>query len=829
MTDRELEQRLRARYAAEVPETESAPEQLREALAAIPRTFPAPLRPVSRRRGFTLLAVAAVLLVGGAMAAGSGLLRFTTVTPPVPSNALLTTTEPTPTDTGDVTPVPTPNVRPGGLIAFNRSVEKARSCSSIRKTATCPTARVWVTGTDGGGARELRTDGVENQTLLGWSSDGTRLLYAEGSELFVADLNGGQPQVVDTGCAVPATSPATPLSCLGDSQASLSSDGRGIIFVREVADDTGYAGPSFIATMDLESGRVALLNATSIGSAHPDWSPDRQRIVFYQWGTKDTGGPDALNPALYVIDADGRNLRQVTPATLAAQEPEWSPDGARIVFVSPNRGDPANELSWDFGDIYTIRPDGSDVRRLTTGEASANPSWTADGRILFARASGAAAGWWTMNADGSDPALLVSAAAIGVEPSGIDGTHPAWQPIGGSAIVPPPWTPATAITVGPPAPTPSPTPTPDLAPGFSWAGTTATKASSPLGETATLLVDGRVLITESCGTDAELYDPATGTFSPTGSLSVVRGGKAATLLLDGRVLFTGGSNCGAGGSDGDWASAELYDPATGTFSPTGSMAAPRDSHTSTLLADGRVLIAGGMSLPSPATAGGVIPASYRTADVDHFLATAEVYDPTTGKFSKTGSMSSPHRGHTATLLQDGRVLVVGNGGESSPSGRIADLYDPATGKFTVTGSLKSGRWLHTATLLQDGRVLILGGRSPNDSVRATAELYDPRSGAFSSAGSMGEGRQQHTATLLPDGRVLIAAGYWQSTNKWRVLSSTEMYDPRTGNFSPLGSMGTPREGHTATLLADGRVLFIGGTDIGSSGGDGVTAAVVYQP
>src|SRR6267142_4015838 len=111
MTDRELEQRLRARYALEVPETESAPEQLREALAAIPRTSPAPLRPVSRRRGFTLLAVAAVLLVGGAVAAGSGLLRFTTVTPPVPSNALLATTEPTPTATGNETPVPTPNVR----------------------------------------------------------------------------------------------------------------------------------------------------------------------------------------------------------------------------------------------------------------------------------------------------------------------------------------------------------------------------------------------------------------------------------------------------------------------------------------------------------------------------------------------------------------------------------------------------------------------------------------------------------------------------------------------------------------------------------------------
>ena len=93
----------------------------------------------------------------------------------------------------------------------------------------------------------------------------------------------------------------------------------------------------------------------------------------------------------------------------------------------------------------------------------------------------------------------------------------------------------------------------------------------------------------------------------------------------------------------------------------------------------------------------------------------------------------------ATLLQDGRVLVVGNGGESTPSSKVAEVYDPATGRFSRTGSMKVGRWLHTATLLPDGRVLILGGRSPQDSVYTSAELYDPRSGTFSSAGSMGEG------------------------------------------------------------------------------------------
>jgi deoxycytidylate deaminase len=338
-----------------------------------------------------------------------------------------------------------------------------------------------------------------------------------------------------------------------------------------------------------------------------------------------------------------------------------------------------------------------------------------------------------------------------------------------------------------------------------------------------------VLVTAGCSKEAALFDPATGRFTPTGSLSAVRGSATATLLRDGRVLFAGGYNCAPAGADGTWASAELYDPATGTFSSTGAMAAPRQQHTATLLADGRVLIVGGLSGPAPATAGAVILASYRTAETDAFLATAELYDPTAGTFSRTGSMSTPHRGHTATLLQDGRVLVVGNGGESSPSSRAADLYDPATGRFSKTGPMKTGRWLHTATLLQDGRVLILGGRSPKDSVYTGAEMYDPRSGTFSSVAGMREGRQQHTATLLPDGRVLIAGGYWSDGQKWRVLSSTEMYDPGTGKYSAIGSMGARRSSHTATLLNDGRVLIVGGEDIGNAGGVGVPSAVLYQP
>jgi len=417
-----------------------------------------------------------------------------------------------------------------------------------------------------------------------------------------------------------------------------------------------------------------------------------------------------------------------------------------------------------------------------------------------------------------------------VDPGAVAVTHPVWQPVGGPAIAALPWTPAPAIAVGPAAPTPTPSPIPDLAPGFTLAGTPTTDEDGPLGETATKLADGRVLVTQGCGTAAELYDPTTDSFTPTGSLSVNRYGKTATLLLDGRVLMTGGYDCGRGGEDGIWPTAEIYDPATGTFSATGPMVTGREFHTATLLADGRVLIAGGFTAPPPAAAGGITLASIRTAEsATSVLATAEIYDPTTGRFRKTGSMSTFRDHHTATRLDDGRVLVVGGGGEGYASSESADVYDPATGEFSETGSLETGRWLHTATLLADGRVLVLGGRSPQDSVYDSAELYDPASGRFDAAGSMGDGRQQHTATLLEDGRVLIAGGFWSDGQEWRVLSSTERFDPGTGDFSPIGSMGAPRSGHSATRLDDGRVLIVGGEDIGRDGGVGVDAAVLYQP
>jgi Tol biopolymer transport system component len=714
-------------------------------------------------------------------------------------------------------PAPTqaPAPGPGALIAFIRTTEKPGGCG-YDPQPTCPVARLWLIGSDGNGAHELLPDGRGNQGGLAWSPDGTHLVYTDDGKLYLTEANGSEPRVADTGCVAP---------CWADGDAAFSSDGTHLVFVRSLTDDSGNIGPAEIATMDLASGRVEELSSTApAGGTHPGWSPDGRQIVFSRFWGKGLA-------AAFVVDADGQNLHQISPTTARVGLASWSPDGSRIVLTSFDR--PVAGGAGDYHqDIYTVRPDGTDLRQLTTDGISNRATWAPDGRILFTKGlgfvpDGGAPGFWTMNADGSDAARLIPGMLAGDE---WQWWLPAWQPIGGPSVVPPPWTPSTGTPVGPPPPAPSATPTPALSPGFSWTGSMNAKAEGFWSDTAALLADGRVLIVHACDTGVELYDPATGTFSLTGSLTVPRAGQTATLLSSGRVLIAGGDSCGGAEHPGIWASAELYDPATGTFSPTGSMSRPRMSHTATLLADGRVLIAGGITGENPLASLSVVLASDHTADTSaQVLTSAELYDPATGTFSRTGSMSDFRNSHTATLLPDRRVLVVGGGGEGYASRTSAELYDPATGTFRPTGSMTIGRWLHAATLLRDGRVLITGGRAPDDTTAATAEMFDPGSGRFSSAGSMDASRQQHTATLLRDGRVLIAGGYQQDGTTWEVLSSTELFDPGTGTFTPIGSMGDRRDGHTATLLDDGRVLIAGGTDIGDDGGVVLTSAVLYQP
>ena len=296
---------------------------------------------------------------------------------------------------------------------------------------------------------------------------------------------------------------------------------------------------------------------------------------------------------------------------------------------------------------------------------------------------------------------------------------------------------------------------------------------------------------------------STARFTPTGNMQNPRGLHSATLLTNGEVLMAGGTALADPLCIGGIGLAELYDSVAGSFTPTGRMTAPRYAHTATLLLNGKVLVTGGYGFVRDCEDLGE-PAQ----------ASAELYNPSTRSFTATGGMRIGRGGHTATLLENGKVLVAGGGDQGGSAGgggtatNSAELYDPVTGVFISTGSMTTPRFGHTATLLPNGKVLIAGGvdtTSPTSPVTtATAEIYDPAGGTFTPTNKMAAGRSRHTATLLVDGRVLIAGG--------AGLATAEIYDSTTGTFSPTGVMGQPRTVHTATLLPSGNVLVAGGSD-----------------
>jgi N-acetylneuraminic acid mutarotase len=213
-----------------------------------------------------------------------------------------------------------------------------------------------------------------------------------------------------------------------------------------------------------------------------------------------------------------------------------------------------------------------------------------------------------------------------------------------------------------------------------------------------------------------------------------------------------------------------------------------------MLTNGKVLIAGGV----------------RDTNVNT-LSSAELFDPVTATFTATGSMTVPRYNHTATLLPNGKVLIVG-GYNATSNPTYAELYDPATGTFTATGALVTPRDCHGAALLSNGKVLVAAGFHNGDSI-ANAELYDPASGTFAAATPLITARRDFTTTLLSNGKVLIAGGDG-CTTQVTYLAAAELYDPDLGKFASAGSMTSIRTGHSATLLANGKILLAGGWNAG---------------
>jgi hypothetical protein len=294
----------------------------------------------------------------------------------------------------------------------------------------------------------------------------------------------------------------------------------------------------------------------------------------------------------------------------------------------------------------------------------------------------------------------------------------------------------------------------------------------------------------------------------TGSMTTTRRAHSATRLDDGRVLVTGGWNTNR---DTPLANALIFDQATDSFIATGSMGNARTGHTSTPLADGKVLIAGG-----------------EDKDNSGNLSSAEIFDPGinagVGGFTTTGSMNTVRVYHSATLLEDGNVLITGGYGGTGSTIASAEIYDTNSGTFSyTTGSMSWNRIYHTATLLNDGTVLISGGQDGFP----FAEIYNPGTKTFSTTGEMSASRHRHTATLLSDGKVLVVGGA-QDGEFGNPIASAEIYDPATGTFHPTGGMSIPRADHTATLLSNGKVLITGGRSINGDSG-ALATTEIYDP
>jgi hypothetical protein len=273
-------------------------------------------------------------------------------------------------------------------------------------------------------------------------------------------------------------------------------------------------------------------------------------------------------------------------------------------------------------------------------------------------------------------------------------------------------------------------------------------------------------------------------FLPQGSAARAHGSGVVVSMLDGTILVAGEYSLSG-------KSAEIFDPAAGTFSPAGDMTTVRNFPTGTLLPDGTVLIAGGSGLKS-----------------------AELYHPQTRTFTPLPDMAVARSSHEAVLLPTGKVLLMGE--EFGAPECVVELYDPSNQKFVRTGDLKTPR-LHARLLpLPDGRVLAIGGYGidwPNPTY-TSVEAYDPQTGTWTKIGDLSTYRLNFSASLLGDGRILIAGGV---DSTWNGLSSSEIFNPATGTSTPSGTMAGTRDSHGAITLVDGTILLVSGGNTTSSG------------
>lgn len=335
------------------------------------------------------------------------------------------------------------------------------------------------------------------------------------------------------------------------------------------------------------------------------------------------------------------------------------------------------------------------------------------------------------------------------------------------------------------------------------------------GHTATFLSNGNVVVAggennNGAIASTEVYSPTTSTWSKSGNLNTARSGASAILLPSGSVLVAGGciSNC----LSATTATAELYNATSGKWSRTGSMATARTYFSMVLVPGGKVLVVGGCTTLNSNGCGGV-------------TAAAELYDPSTGKWSSASPMHAARGNLTATPLPGGKVLVAGGINAANNPLAAAEIYNSSTGKWTATGSLNVARDEHTAVLLSTGKVLVAGGENTAGVTTNRTELYNPATGKWTFTGNLNTSRLEHTCTMLMNGNVLITGGNYVTANTTTVLASAELYIANTGVWTKTGSMNKARVGHSATLLMSGQVL----AAAGSGANNELASAEIYKP
>lgn len=331
----------------------------------------------------------------------------------------------------------------------------------------------------------------------------------------------------------------------------------------------------------------------------------------------------------------------------------------------------------------------------------------------------------------------------------------------------------------------------------------------------TRLLDGRVLAvggTAGTGTlaSAETFSANTNSWSAAASLLQARSRHVLVTLNDGRALAVGGRVRGV-----SLASAELYLPSLNRWQNTASLAVARDNHAVALLTDGRVLVTGGVSATG-------------RAEQPEVTRTAEIYDPTTSTWQAAASMRQARYSHSASLLPDGRVLVVGGfvPGPFHVATRSAEIYDPLLNEWHMLAPMPTARAVHAAAVLKDGSVLVAGGViNPPNELHATdaSELYHPYSGTWHATGALMVARRSLSgAAVLSNGTVLLSGGADNNNNR---LGSAELFNPSAGAWSPTGSMHSARVGFAVEPLTEDQVLVAGG--IGGAGA-ALSSAEIYS-